>query len=255
MLLTKFKPTSNGIRWKYSYNMFFKQNKFRNFISLKHKSGRNNTGIITVRHRKKHPFSYVKFNNLNYYSVINVVYSIFQLKKKSIFIMELVDNNKNFFYTRCVSGVNIGYYIYNNSFSQTFNLLENLGSNINITRLSFNAICCIVRTLHQTRFIATSPGTYCLVAGIDTILGFVKLILPSGKYKIVSRNNICTIGRNAGEKNNMMVYGKAGEMYYQGFRPTVRGVAMNPVDHPHGGRTKTVSPEKSPWGWVTKYNK
>jgi large subunit ribosomal protein L2 len=34
----------------------------------------------------------------------------------------------------------------------------------------------------------------------------------------------------------------------------VRGVAMNPVDHPHGGRTKTNKPEVSPWGWVTKYS-
>jgi large subunit ribosomal protein L2 len=35
---------------------------------------------------------------------------------------------------------------------------------------------------------------------------------------------------------------------------TVRGVAMNPIDHPHGGRTKTNKPEVSPWGWVTKHS-
>ena len=49
--------------------------------------------------------------------------------------------------------------------------------------------------------------------------------------------------------------GKAGRNRWLGVRPTVRGVAMNPVDHPHGGNTKTNSPEVSPWGWVAKRNK
>jgi len=49
--------------------------------------------------------------------------------------------------------------------------------------------------------------------------------------------------------------GKAGINMNRGYRPTVRGVAKNPVDHPHGGRTKTNSPERTPWGKTAKYNK
>ena len=52
-----------------------------------------------------------------------------------------------------------------------------------------------------------------------------------------------------------MVYGKAGYLKFKSKKPKNRGVARNPVDHPHGGNTKTNSPETSPWGWVAKRNK
>lgn len=50
------------------------------------------------------------------------------------------------------------------------------------------------------------------------------------------------------------VTGKSGINRNLGKNVIVRGVAMNPVDHPHGGRTKTNKPEVSPWGWVTKHS-
>jgi len=49
--------------------------------------------------------------------------------------------------------------------------------------------------------------------------------------------------------------GKAGINFILGKKPKVRGVARNPVDHPHGGRTKTNQPEVSIWGWIAKKNK
>jgi len=81
------------------------------------------------------------------------------------------------------------------------------------------------------------------------------VLLPSGKNKIVSTYSRATLGRISNERNNSLVWGKAGNKFKQGFKSSVRGVAMNPVDHPHGGRTKTNHPEKSPWGWVTKFSK
>ena len=50
-------------------------------------------------------------------------------------------------------------------------------------------------------------------------------------------------------------FGKAGNLKIVGRKPKVRGVAKNPVDSPHGGRTKTNKPEVSPWGWVAKHSK
>ena len=64
-----------------------------------------------------------------------------------------------------------------------------------------------------------------------------------------------TIGEVGNEENNLRQFGKAGAMRWRGIRPTVRGVAMNPIDHPHGGgegRTGTKRDPVSPWGKLTK---
>ena len=53
-------------------------------------------------------------------------------------------------------------------------------------------------------------------------------------------------------KFNLTITGKAGRNRLKGIRPCVRGIAMNPVDHPHGGRTNGGRPSVSPWGKLTK---
>lgn len=74
------------------------------------------------------------------------------------------------------------------------------------------------------------------------------LQLPSGQEHKVSLQSMAILGRNSNLRHKREIVGKAGASRHAGIRPTVRGVAMNPVDHPHGGRTKTVQPEVSPWG-------
>ena len=68
-----------------------------------------------------------------------------------------------------------------------------------------------------------------------------------------------TIGEVGNEEHNLSVYGKAGAKRWRGIRPTVRGVVMNPVDHPHGGgegKSGQGNPHPvSPWGWQTKGKK
>lgn len=102
---------------------------------------------------------------------------------------------------------------------------------------------------------ARSSGTFCqLIDTIpDTNLG--KILLPSGVIKIVSLYSFVTIGRCSNIFNSNIIYGKAGYLRFNGKKPKNRGVARNPVDHPHGGNTKSNSPEVSPWGWVAKRNK
>jgi len=80
------------------------------------------------------------------------------------------------------------------------------------------------------------------------------VILPTKKKKHFSGDTFVTLGRNSNIIKYYTVVGKAGKNRLQGIRSHVRGVAMNPVDHPHGGRTKSNSPEVSLWGWVTKKN-
>jgi large subunit ribosomal protein L2 len=79
-----------------------------------------------------------------------------------------------------------------------------------------------------------------------------KIKLPSKEVIEVSNQNLATIGVVSNVQHNLTVIGKAGVNRHKGIRPTVRGIAMNPVDHPHGGRTNGGKPSVSPWGIPTK---
>ena len=89
--------------------------------------------------------------------------------------------------------------------------------------------------------------------------GFAILRLKSGEMRRVSVECRATLGEVGNDEHNLRVFGKAGAKRWQGIRPTVRGVVMNPVDHPHGGgegRSGQGNPHPvSPWGWHTKGKK
>ena len=84
---------------------------------------------------------------------------------------------------------------------------------------------------------------------------YAQLRLRSGEIRKVLIECRATIGEVGNEENNLRQFGKAGAMRWRGVRPTVRGVAMNPIDHPHGGgegRTGTKRDPVSPWGTLAK---
>src|SRR3984893_2509950 len=84
--------------------------------------------------------------------------------------------------------------------------------------------------------------------------GYATLRMPSGEVRMVNENCRATFGAVSNPEHNLRVEGKAGRMRWKGVRPTVRGTAMNPVDHPHGGgegKHKGNTPQ-TPWGLYTK---
>jgi large subunit ribosomal protein L2 len=96
---------------------------------------------------------------------------------------------------------------------------------------------------------ARSAGTSVQIVGKSE--GHVTLKMPSGEIRMVLDSCWATVGQlgNADYKN--ISWGKAGRVRHLGFRPSVRGMAMNPVDHPHGGgegRSKSGSHPRTPWG-------
>jgi large subunit ribosomal protein L2 len=95
---------------------------------------------------------------------------------------------------------------------------------------------------------ALSNGTFCQVLDIFSDFNLTKITLPSKQTKILSSWCFVITGRNAKSEYKFNRIGKAGVGILVGKKPHVRGVAKNPVDHPHGGRTKTNQPEVSPWG-------
>jgi large subunit ribosomal protein L2 len=104
--------------------------------------------------------------------------------------------------------------------------------------------------------IARSAGAYAQLVGRDA--GYAQIRLMSGELRMVLDGCIATIGAVSNPDHMNQNLGKAGRVRHMGFRPHVRGVAMNPIDHPHGGgegRTSGGRNPVTPWGKPTKGRK
>ncbi|HEX9702577.1 MAG TPA: 50S ribosomal protein L2 [Rhodospirillales bacterium] len=104
--------------------------------------------------------------------------------------------------------------------------------------------------------LARSAGTYCQIIGKDQ--GYAQLRLSSGELRMVRAECMATVGAVSNPDQQNIKIGKAGRMRWMGKRPSVRGVAMNPVDHPHGGGEGKTSGGRhpvTPWGKSTKGKK
>ena len=100
---------------------------------------------------------------------------------------------------------------------------------------------------------ARSAGTYVQLIGKDQ--GYVQLRLSSGELRMVRGECMATVGAVSNPDQQNIKLGKAGRNRWLGKRPSVRGVAMNPIDHPHGGgegRTSGGRHPVTPWGKPTK---
>ena len=103
---------------------------------------------------------------------------------------------------------------------------------------------------------ARSAGSYIQLVGRDG--GYAQLKMPSGEVRVARLDCMASIGAVSNPDHGNISLGKAGRTRWMGIRPSVRGVAMNPVDHPHGGgegRTSGGRHPVTPWGKGTKGNK
>lgn len=98
-----------------------------------------------------------------------------------------------------------------------------------------------------------SAGSFAEVLGND--LGYTTIKMPSSEVRKISENAWASIGAVSNEEYKLMNYGKAGRSRWMGIRPTVRGTAMNPVDHPYGGgegrQGRGTRRPKTLWGKIT----
>ena len=104
--------------------------------------------------------------------------------------------------------------------------------------------------------IARSAGAYAQLVGRDA--GYAQIRLGSGELRMVQDGCMATVGAVSNQDHMNEVLGKAGRVRHMGRRPHVRGVAMNPVDHPHGGGEGKTSGGRhpvTPWGQPTKGHK
>jgi large subunit ribosomal protein L2 len=135
-------------------------------------------------------------------------------------------------------------------------LISSLNNNLylgNRLQLKSIPIGSLVSNLAVNKIKSTyikSPGTYGQIIQKDFITS--KIRLPSKKVISVSNINYATLGINNNAFRNKTTVGTAGRNRRVSKRPTTRGIAMNPVDHPHGGRTNGGCPSVTPWGLPTK---
>jgi large subunit ribosomal protein L2 len=126
--------------------------------------------------------------------------------------------------------------------------------------------CCMVMkkmplgsVVHNVEMKPGQGGKLVRSAGLSAQLmarsgGYVTLKMPSGEVRLVNENCRATFGAVSNAERILRVEGKAGRMRWKGIRPTVRGTAMNPVDHPHGGgegKHNGYLPQ-TPWAMYTK---
>jgi large subunit ribosomal protein L2 len=178
--------------------------------------------------------------------------SFYRSKKKIMTINKHISGS--FSVKPLVLGMFLGQKLFTSNLPQNFWFSALPGNLVLLKYLSKYSIFSNIFYKNSSTY-ALSNGTFCQVLDIFSDFNLTKITLPSKQTKILSSWCFVITGRNAKSEYKFNRIGKAGVGILVGKKPHVRGVAKNPVDHPHGGRTKTNQPEVSPWGWIAKRNK
>jgi large subunit ribosomal protein L2 len=216
---------------------------------IMNKAGKNNSGKITIYHKgggHKKKYRNIDFirNKISSGIVCNIEYDPNRNSK----IAAIFDfNNKNFNYIIAPKNLIIGDIIESGNKTE-----PKLGNSLPIANIPVGCyIYNVSPKISKPAQISRSAGTFCKLK--EKTLDYAIIELNSGEHRYISPNCFASIGIVSNEFNFLNKLYKAGQNRWLNNRPTVRGVAMNPVDHPHGGgEGKTSGLNKTPWG---KYNK
>ena len=252
MVIKLYKPNTPGTRTLalLDYSDLTKVKPQKSLLKPRpRKAGRNNRGIITVRHRGGgHKRKYRKIDFLrNKFGVVGRVASIEYDPNRNtkIALINYTDGEKR--YILCPDGLEIGSEIV----SGKENVPIKIGNALPLDSIPLaTEVHNIELNILQGGKIVRSAGSYATL--LAKVGDYVTLRLPSKEIRLVHKTCYATVGRLSNLDAYGVNKGKAGRMRWSGRRPTVRGVVMNPCDHPHGGgegrspigRTKPYTP----WG-------
>ena len=255
MGIKKFKPTTPSLRETalLSSDEITKGVKIKKSLlkKMSEKAGRNNTGRITVRHRGggvKRRYRLIDFKR-NKLDIPAKVQAIVYDPNRTCNIAQIAyaDGEKTFILAPL--GLNVGDTIISSAEADIKVGNSKLLSDIPVGTLVHN----VELNPGAGGQMARSAGAYVQVMakeGQDILLR-----MPSGELRKVKQECRATIGQVGNLDHEKVVIGKAGRNRKLGIRPTVRGVVMNPVDHPHGGgegRTSGGRHPVTPWGQPTR---
>jgi large subunit ribosomal protein L2 len=253
MKLIKTKPVTNGSRHQIKIDKasLIKDTKiFKQLRKInKTANGRStSTGHITAWHRgggKKRLYRILDTTNEPKKAiVIGINYD----PNRSSFISTNFDLEKNKFYNSVATNQNFpGSLLMTN-----LSLAElKLGFRTQLKKIPIGTIVNnISQGLNGKSKYARSAGVSAQLIQLDE--NSAKLKLPSNTVIRVPATSFASIGVVSNQKHNLIYLGKAGRSRNLNRRPITRGIAMNPVDHPHGGRTNGGRPSVTPWGLPTK---
>ena len=211
-------------------------------------NGRNNSGKITIKHKGSgHKNKYRKIDLYRIKSSSGITCSIEYDPNRNSNIAAIYNfYNNNFFYIIAPKNLKIGDILKSNSFSN-----PKLGHSLPINQIPVGSYIHNIK-LKNSKFaqISRSAGTFSQLK--EKTLKYAIIKLSSGKYKRLFSKNHATIGIVSNEFVFLLQLKKAGRSRWFNKRPSVRGVAMNPVDHPNGGGEGKKSGKKSPWGTILK---
>lgn len=227
-----------------------KNNNKQLTMTLKKSSGRNNSGKITVYHKgggNKKKYKNVSFNEIPGTSMVtNIEYDS---NRTSFIAKSYCFNNSKYYYTLASKNLKVLDII--NSDNKVLNVESNrytldkfnIGDNIYNIELKPGCGGVLVR----------SAGTKATL--LNKNQEFATVLLPSGEQRFIHLNCKASSGIVSNQNHWNVDVLKAGKSRALNKRPTVRGVAMNPIDHPHGGgegKTSGGRPSVTPWGRYTK---
>lgn len=254
MPLVKVKPTSAGRRSlvKVVSPQLHKGGPFAALTEKKIRgSGRNNSGHITMRHQgggHKQHYRIVDFRRNKDGIPARVERLEYDPNRSAhIALLSYADGERR--YVIAPKGLTVG-----------AELLSGQDAPIRVGNTLPLRNIPVGTTIHCVELLPGKGAQLARAAGTSVQLlaregNYAQLRMRSGEIRRVLIECRATVGEVGNEENNLRQIGKAGAMRWRGVRPTVRGVAMNPVDHPHGGgegRTGTKRDPVSPWGKLTK---
>ncbi|MBI3373806.1 MAG: 50S ribosomal protein L2 [Betaproteobacteria bacterium] len=254
MALVKVKPTSPGRRTlvKVVNPELHKGRPHAQLLSKQSQnSGRNNLGRITMRHKgggHKHHYRMVDFKR----GKDGVSAKVERLeydpnRSANLALLLYADGERR--YIIAPKGVSAGTELLSGSEAPI-----KPGNTLPLRNIPVGT------TVHCVEMLPGKGAQLARSAGVSVQLlaregNYAQLRLRSGEIRKVHVDCRATIGEVGNGEHNLRSFGKAGAKRWRGIRPTVRGVAMNPIDHPHGGgegKTAAGRPPVSPWGVQTK---
>ena len=230
-----YKPTTPGMRGKsvvkHSEVITKKKPEKSLVVGLKKKAGRNNTGKITVRHRgggNKRLYRIIDFKR-DKIGIPAKVKAIEYDPNRSAYIALLTYADGEKRYIIAPLGLKVGDTIISDETTEV-----KPGNAMPLKNIPLGTM------VHNVEMIPGKGGILVRAAGASAQIlakegNYAHLRMPSGEVRMVHLNCRATIGQIGNLDHENVNLGKAGVRRHQGFRPSVRGAAMNPVDHPHGG--------------------
>ncbi|HXC38851.1 MAG TPA: 50S ribosomal protein L2 [Burkholderiales bacterium] len=254
MALVKIKPTSNGRRGvvKVVNPDLHKGKPVAALVEKQSKrAGRNNAGRVTMRHQgggHKQQYRIIDFRR-NKDGIPAKVERLEYDPNRSANLALLCYGDGERRYIIAPKGVSVG--------TQLLSGIEapiKPGNTLPLRNIPVGTtIHCVEMQPGRGAQIARSAGTSVQLLARDG--SYAQVRLRSGEIRKVHVECRATVGEVGNEEHSLRSIGKAGAMRWRGVRPTVRGVAMNPIDHPHGGgegKTAAGRDPVSPWGVLTK---